>query len=106
MHRGGGGTREEIARDILSYLLHHPAAADTFEGIVRWRILEEIAERTVASTEEAMRWLIARGLVREEKIARGRIIYRLDQARRDEAELLAHERKAEARERVPRSRRR
>lgn len=92
MRSGGETKREEIARDILNYLLHHPAAADTLEGIARWRILEEIAKRSLASTEDAMRWLIAKGFLCEEKIAGGKTIYRLDAGRRKEAELLVKER--------------
>lgn len=89
---GGEGRREQIARDILNYLLHHPAAADTFDGIARWRILEEIAKRSVASTEDAMHWLIEQGFLREEKIAGGRTLYRLDAGKRRDAELLVKER--------------
>jgi hypothetical protein len=83
-----GETRIEIARDILNYLLRHPAAADTFEGIARWRILEEIAMRTAASTESALRWLIEQGFLLEEKMAGGQSIYRLDPDRRKDAESL------------------
>lgn len=88
MRGGGEGRREHIAKDILSYLLRHPAAADTFDGIARWRILEEIARRSVASTEDAMRWLIAKGFLNEEKIPGGQSIYRLNPGRRKEAESL------------------
>lgn len=91
MRGGGKGRREQIARDILNYLLHHPAAADSFEGIARWRVLEEIARRSVASTEDAMQWLVAKGFLCEEKIAGGRTIYRLEAGKRKEAELLVKE---------------
>jgi hypothetical protein len=91
LRSGGEVRREEIARDILHYFLRHPAAADTFDGIVRWRVLEEIARRTVASTEDAMRWLIAEGFLSGEKIAGGRTLYRLVDGKRREAELLVKE---------------
>lgn len=91
MRSGGGSKRDEIAKDILSYLLRHPAAADTFDGIARWRILEEIARRSIASTEDAMRWLIAKGFLSEEKIAGGQSLYRLDPEKRKEAESLVKE---------------
>ena len=102
MRGGGEGGKEQIARDILSYLLLHPAAADSFEGIARWRVLEEIARRSVASTEDAMQWLIAKGFLSEEKIAGGRTIYRLEASKRKEAELLVKEKK---RKQPPRLRR-
>lgn len=95
MRGRGEGRQEQVVRDILNYLLHHPGAADTFEGIARWRVLEEIARRSVASTEDAMNWLIAKGFLREEKIAGGRTVYRLDAEKRKEAELLVKEMQAE-----------
>lgn len=50
--------------------------------------------RTMASTESALRWLIEKGFLLEEKIAGGQSIYRLDPGRRKDAELLLSERKA------------
>jgi hypothetical protein len=91
---GGDYRQEQIAKDILNYLLHHPAGADTFDGIARWRVLEEIARRSVASTEDAMQWLIAKGFLCEEKIAGGRTLYRLDAGKKKEAELLVKEKRA------------
>lgn len=91
MCSGGEAGQKEIARDILNYFLHHPGAADTFEGVVRWRILDEIAKRNIASTEHAMHWLIAQGFLKEEKIAGGQSMYRLDDGKREEAQLLVKE---------------
>ena len=95
MRGSGEGRQEQAAKEVLSYLLRHPAAADTFEGIARWRLLEEIAKRSVDSTEEAVKWLIANGFLREEKIAGGRTIYRLESEKREEAELLVKKTGAE-----------
>ena len=105
--RGGGEIRrEDIARDILSYLLQHPAAADTFDGIVRWRILEEMARRSVASTGVAMRWLIAKDFLTEEKTPGGQSIYRLNPEKRSEAESLVKGNEPKARVRFGQSGRR
>jgi hypothetical protein len=96
--RGGAeGQREQIAKEILNYFLRNPAAADTFEGIVRWRITEEIARRTVASTEDAVQWLIAEGFLCEEKIAGGRTLLKLDAKKKKDAELLVKETKPKQR---------
>lgn len=91
MRGGGEGRREDIARDILNYLLKHPAAADTFDGIAHWRILEEIARRSLASTDDAMQWLIAKDFLVEEKIPGGQSIYQLNPRKRNEAEALVKE---------------
>lgn len=99
----GEGRQEQVVRDILNYLLHHPAVADTFEGIARWRVLEEIARRNVATTEDAMKWLIEKGFLFEEKIAGGRTIYKLNAEKRKEAERLVKEMDVEEHQRTGRS---
>lgn len=91
MPDAGDSKRDEIARDILSYLLRNPSAADSFDGIARWRLLEEIARRSVASTESAMHWLIANNYLIEDKIPGGKAIYRLNLNRRKDAERLVGE---------------
>lgn len=102
--RGGGESRSEhVAKDILNYLLRHPAAADTFDGIVRWRILEEIARRNIASTEDAMRWLIEKGFLNEEKLPGGHSIYRLNEEKRKEAESMVRRGEVKPPARVRRS---
>ena len=53
------------ARQILSYFLRNPSAADSLEGIARWRLLEEAIHRNVVETEEALWWLVQEGYLRE-----------------------------------------
>lgn len=88
MRSADDSKRSEIATDILSFLLRNPSAADSFEGIARWRLLEEIARRSVASTDEAMHWLIENGFLSEETIPGGKTIYRLNTDRRGDAERM------------------
>jgi len=56
-------TLEEIARDILSYFLDNPQAADDLEGVARWRLLRQTIHRDVAETSQALDWLVQRGLL-------------------------------------------
>jgi hypothetical protein len=45
----------------LNYFIRNPQAADTLEGIARWRLLEETVHRKVSETSAALEWLAERG---------------------------------------------
>jgi hypothetical protein len=53
------------ARQILSYFVRNPSAADSLEGIAKWRLLEEAIHRNVVETKEALEWLVERGYLIE-----------------------------------------
>ena len=53
------------AREILSYFVRNPQAADTLDGIVRWRLLSEVVHRKVEETSVAIEWLVEQGLLLE-----------------------------------------
>lgn len=71
--------QEDQTRLILSYLLSHPDAEDTVEGIAQWWILEERISNALAAVGSALRELEERGWV----IKRG-IRYRLNKDRIEE----------------------
>lgn len=50
---------------MLRYFLRNPQAADTVEGIARWRLLNERIYTKVAETRCALRWLFERGFIIE-----------------------------------------
>ncbi|MGH9866945.1 MAG: hypothetical protein ACREAA_02105 [Candidatus Polarisedimenticolia bacterium] len=74
------------AREILKHYLKNPAAADTLEGIAGWRLLEEIVQRRVDETEEALRWLVANGYLESSEGAAAGPVYRLNIERRADGE--------------------
>jgi hypothetical protein len=78
-------------REILSYFLRHPAAADSLTGIARWRLMEETVRQTLESTETALRWLISEGYLSEESRLGSERIYQLNPERREQAEQFLHE---------------
>jgi hypothetical protein len=86
-----GKKRDEIVVDILNYFLRNPAAVDSFDGIARWRVMEEIARRSLGDTEDALRWLITGGYLQEEQVLGGKAVYRLDHDHREEASRLVSE---------------
>ena len=78
---------EAVAREILDYFLRHPEAADSLTGVARWRLLEQAVERSVATTETALQWLLEQGYLRQRQIAGGERIFQLNPEKRRDAEL-------------------
>jgi hypothetical protein len=66
------------AREILKYFLRNPAAADSLEGIARWRLLEQAIQRTIAETEEALKWLVGEGYLIAVEHPRSRRLFHLN----------------------------
>jgi hypothetical protein len=55
----------EMARDILQYLLEHPDAKDTPEGIAQWWLLKQWAEQRVVDVQRAISVLLSNDLIVE-----------------------------------------
>ena len=72
----------------MSYFLRHPAAADSLDGIARWRLMLQKIDQTVDETAEALRALVEEGLVEEIRSNSGAPVFRLNASRRAEAERL------------------
>ena len=90
--------RPTPAMEILSYFTRNPQAADSLEGIARWRLLDEAIHRSVQETETALGWLVDRGYLIESSRPGIKPIYRLNPDRiADSAETLARSEKAGAR---------
>lgn len=77
-------TDQEVAKDILRYFLRHPKAADSLEGVARFRLLDETVHQGVAETEKGLNRLVAQGFL--DVSSRGsRIVYCLNPNKRAEA---------------------
>jgi hypothetical protein len=79
------------AKEILSYFLRHPEAADTLTEIARWRLMQATVRRSVETTEGALGWLISEGYLREETRAGTERIFQLNTTRRKDAESFLRE---------------
>ena len=79
--------RDEIAHNVLSYLVEHSAARDTFEGIVEWWLLEQKIKRDTAEVKAVLDELAEKKLILEHKTPDRRIHYRVN--RRKEKEIRA-----------------
>jgi hypothetical protein len=51
--------RAPIVYEILAYLVDHPEAQDTVEGIVAWWVLEQRLKRQTSRVKEALAELVA-----------------------------------------------
>lgn len=79
---GNAQTSEEVVREILRYLVKHPAAKDTLEGIARWWLDRQQVERSVEEVVHSVRLLVSRGLILERHRKTGRPYYQVNPAKR------------------------
>jgi len=75
----------ELVKQILSYFVQNPNAADSLEGITRWRLLEEQIYRSLRETEVALAWLVEQGFLDEVKTTGSAPIFRLNPERQADA---------------------
>jgi hypothetical protein len=77
----------ELARLILRYLLKHPNAADTIEGILDWWVRRELAQMHQAEILSVVEGLTKRGLLIERSHGDSRQMYFLNKDKLDEIAL-------------------
>ena len=75
----------QIVKQILSYFLRNPNAADSLEGVAHWRLLEEQVHRSVQKTEVALEWLVAKEFLQEVQTSGSTRIFRLNPERGEDA---------------------
>jgi hypothetical protein len=85
----------EVAGDvrvIMRYFLQNPTAADSVEGIARWRLLEQRARDAVQETNEALALLVEREIIQEIRVTGAPPLFRLNPDKSDDARRLLEER--------------
>jgi hypothetical protein len=83
-----------LADDILAYLVKHPEAQDTLEGIAEWWLLEQRIRHAVTEVDGVLRELVGHDLLIMRQCAEGRTYYGLNRAK--EREIRRHLREAES----------
>lgn len=73
-----------VESEILSYLVSHPSASDTLEGITEWWLLEQRITTGLRTVQAALERLKSMGYVLEGKNRAGRSSYSLNQERLSE----------------------
>jgi len=75
---------EQTSEEILAYLVEHPEAQDTVEGIVEWWLLEQGLKRRAAAVKEALAELVASRYVVERQGRDERTHYRVNRRKMKE----------------------
>jgi hypothetical protein len=101
--RGTGKSQQDVRKEILSYFLRNPGAADSLVGIARWRLLQEAVHRSVLATESGLRWLIEQGYIEEVSVGATESIFHLNPAKRKSAERFLNDRRKLAKPKGKRS---
>lgn len=73
-----------LADEVLAYLMQHPEARDTTEGIADWWLLEQRIRSAVAEVQAALGALVSQEFVVARECRDGRTYYRLNRAKERE----------------------
>ena len=85
-------TKEELAEEILRYLIDHPNAQDTLKGVVSWWLLERTIKRQTALVKEVLDELVDDGLVIAQQGSDSQTFYKINRRRRRKIILLLQRR--------------
>jgi hypothetical protein len=77
--------KHQACRYILNYLVEHPDAGDTLDGIVEWWLLNQKIRFETRIVSQAVAELVAQGLIVEQKGPDARTIYRAKRSNEDES---------------------
>lgn len=69
-------TIKKIAEQIESYLLRHPDATDTLEGITKWWLTRQRFEEATTLVQKALDDLLSRGSIVQSTSADKQCLYR------------------------------
>jgi hypothetical protein len=81
MMTSGNERTEEVANVVARYLLAHPDASDTLDGIARWWLSRQRQDDASELVQAALELLIDRGLVERRTTADGVILFRSARSR-------------------------
>jgi hypothetical protein len=65
------------APEILDYLVRHPEAQDTLDGILHWWVLDACVKRWAPRIEETVMQLVEQGFLEKKSSSDGKIFYRV-----------------------------
>lgn len=80
--------QREVRYHILAYLCDNPDAGDTFDGIVEWWLLHQRIKFETRNISEAVRKLVAEGLLLEDEGSDSRVTYRINEIREEDIQSI------------------
>ena len=80
------GGHQKLIQEILRYLVDHPDAKDTVEGILKWWLPEGQVGRGEEEVQEVLDFLVSKGWLTKREIAPSEKIYGVDKDHLDEIE--------------------
>ena len=83
--------QREVRYHILAYLCDNPDAGDTFDGIVEWWLLHQRIKFETRNISEAVRKLVAEGLIVEDEGSDSRVTYRVNQTREQDIQGIVNQ---------------
>lgn len=81
------GETPTLAKEIEAYLLAHPEAADTIEGIAKWWLARRRYQETRQEVQKALEFLVGKGAVVRNRLSDGRFIYAYAAKQHDPGQL-------------------
>jgi hypothetical protein len=85
----------EILQYLLQYLIAHPDAKDTLQGILRWWFPGNM-DREETEVQEALDLLVARSWLTQRRTIPSRTLYGLNKKKLEEIKVFLREREREA----------
>lgn len=67
----------EISRAILRYLLHHPGACDSIDGIIQWWLDPLVRNASMAEVEQVLEDLCQKGILVQKTMPHSPSLYGL-----------------------------
>jgi len=83
--------QREVRYHILAYLCDNPNAGDSFDGIVEWWLLHQKIKFETQNISEAVRKLVAEGLIVESEASDSRITYRINKIKGKDIQAIVSE---------------
>jgi hypothetical protein len=80
--------KSQIGYQILAYLVEHPEARDTLEGILEWWLFERQIKLQLPRVKEAISELVAKGFILEKKEFNSHIHFQINTSKYKEIQEL------------------
>jgi hypothetical protein len=84
---------EELIKHVLEFFVSYPRAADTVEGVARWRLLELTVHQTIQETERAIEVLVEKGFLKRTPVHGSEDLFSLNEEERSAAQAFLAQKK-------------